>query len=152
LTIESVLAVLALFRIVFDFALDAARMRKIQNDERLNPIGMRHGQGPCHRATPVMTDNHGAGSALGLDHRTDIVDQQGHRILFDAGGTTRQVVAPLIHGHDAVVSAERVHLFAPCIPEVRKAMDHHDQRTLADRNIVNFYAVRIRVVLLDPIP
>src|ERR1700748_1215624 len=50
------------------------------------------------------------------------------------------------------MAAQGIHLLAPGVPEVREAVDHNDQRTLAQGDIVNFDAAGIGIVMFDAIP
>src|SRR5690606_35603414 len=64
-----------------------------------------------------------------------------------------KVVAAQVDGDGSItVVGQRAHLLAPRIPEVGKAMDHHDQRTLTQCRIVDLHATGVRILVLDSIP
>ena len=72
-----------------------------------------------------------------------------HVVIFDAFGLVAQVVAALIDGDALKLVRKRRHLVAPRVPEIRKPVDHHDQRTLAEARVVNLHAVGIGVSVGD---
>jgi hypothetical protein len=63
-----------------------------------------------------------------------------HVVILDALGFVAEVVAALIDRHDLEILRQRRHLVTPGVPEVREAVNHHHQRALAKRRIVNLHA------------
>jgi hypothetical protein len=80
-----------------------------------------------------------------------IADEQSHIIILDAFRFIAQVVSALVDCHDIVVFGQSIHLFSPRVPEVGKAVDHHDQCIflVAERCVVNLHAVAIGVAVFD---
>ena len=71
-----------------------------------------------------------------------------HVVVLDAFWLIAQVVAALIDSDDLIATRERRHLMTPAVPEIWEAMDHHDQRSLAERRIVNLDATLGRCVAM----
>ena len=50
-----------------------------------------------------------------------------------------------------MVGRQSLHLMAPRVPIVGEAVNHDDQRALAQRSVVNLHAVAVGVMMLDTI-
>ena len=75
-----------------------------------------------------------------LDDRRHVADEQPHVVILDALRFVAQVVAALIDRHDLKTLRQRRHLVTPGVPEVGEAVNHHDERPLAERRVVNLHA------------
>ena len=115
-------------------------MGKIQDDELADELRRVHRQAPCDHAAPVVADDDGVALPEVLDDGDDVADEQLHVVVGDAGGLVAVVVATLIDGHDLEAVGEAGHLMPPAVPEIREAVNHHDQRAGAHGRVVDFHA------------
>src|SRR5262249_24611778 len=87
-----------------------------------------------------------------LDDGGDVRDEQAHVVAVDALRLVAQVVATLVDRDHLISVCERGHLVPPRVPEIRKPVDHDDQRPLAERGVMDLHAaVRRRVAVLDAV-
>jgi hypothetical protein len=68
---------------------------------------------------------------------------------LDAEITWLRDVAPT---HYLVLILQSFHLVTPAVPEIRKAVNHHHQRTFAHRCVVNTYAIAVGVTVCCAVP
>ena len=142
----------ALLGIGAQLAQQAARVRQVEDHQAAGHLGVQHGEGPGDRAAPVVADDHRPLLALIADHRGDVADQIDQLVLLDALRLVAQVVAALIERGDPIARCQRLHLIAPRIPEVGKAVQHHHQRaTPSERRVVDGDAVVVDIVVADAV-
>ena len=72
-----------------------------------------------------------------------------HVVVLGTGGAVTEVVAPLVDGDDLELVLQPGHLVTPGVPVVGEAVDHHDQRTLTRRGVVDLDAVVLDVSMAD---
>ncbi len=96
---------------------------------------------PGHGAAPIVTDDDGLLLAEVFDDRHHIRHEHAHAVVLDALRLVTQIVTALVDGHDTVVRRQCCHLMSPRVPEIRKAVDHDDERSFAHGGVMNFHTV-----------
>ena len=98
--------------------------------------------GPRDRAAPVVPDDRRVALAEGVDQPFDVGDQLRHGVRGHAGRLLALVVAAEIGRHDPEARRERGDLVAPRVPELGKAVQQDDERTVTVDDAVQAHAVR----------
>ena len=98
---------------------------------------------------PVVADDRRLLLTEVADHRHHVGDQQRHAVVLGAFGAVTEVVAPLVDGDDLELVLQPGHLVTPGVPVIGEAVDHHDQRTLTRRGVVDLDAVVLDVSMAD---
>src|SRR5215831_17149357 len=106
-----------------------------------------HGKLPSDGPAPVMAENDGFVPPIMSHDGLDITYQVVHQVILSSIGFITQIVATQIKSNDLVVVRECDHLVAPCIPKVRKAMYHDNQRSLANPGVVNAYSLIVSIMM-----
>ena len=126
-------------------------MRQVEDDQVLRHLRQVDRELPGDHAAPVVSDDRRLVAPEMADHRRDVADEQADVVVLDAFGFVTQVVAALIDRHHLKAIRQRLHLMTPRVPEVRKAVDHHDERALAERRVVNLHSLRFGVAVFDAV-
>ncbi len=122
-------------------------MRKIQDDQAVDHLRNVQRGLPCDHAAPIVADDDRLLFAQRLDDGDHVAHQQSHVVILDALGLVAQVVAALIDGDALEFIGQRLHLVAPRVPEIGKAVDHDDQRAAAEARVMNLDAVGIGITV-----
>ncbi len=123
-------------------------MWQVQNHQLVGHLGMGQRERPGDRAAPVVTNDGGALLPGVLDDCRDIGKVIRHGVRRNPIRLVATVVAAQVDGYDVVLARERRHLVSPCVPEVRKSMDHHHQWALAEAGVVDTHAVVVGIAVL----
>src|SRR5207253_1971541 len=99
--------------------------------------GMSYRKGPRDSTAPIVTDQDELIVTELRCKRTDVFNL----ILLHVSGLGGQVVAAHIRNHDLIVAAELSQLVLPRIPKLWKAMQKHEQFSLASRHVMQVDAV-----------
>ena len=127
-------------------------MRQVEHDQALGHLRQIHRELPGYHATPVVPGDRRLVASEVADNRGDVRHEQAHIVALHALRLVAQVATTLVDRHDLKRVRERRHLVSPGIPEVWKAMNHHDQRSSAERRIVNLHAaLRYGVSMRHPV-
>ena len=145
-------AVLFLLAIERQLTLQTPGVRQVEDHQLVGHRGLSHGEHPGHEASPVVT-RHGGRFVTGIaNHGRDIADQKVVRVVVHALRFVAAVVPALVDRHDLIVLRQGLDMVAPEIPEVGKAVDHHDERTLTEGHVVDPQAIVLGIPMFDPVP
>ena len=125
-----------------------ARMRRVQDGQAVDDLGVIHRQRPGDASAPVVPDHHrGLGTEL-ADETADVVGQLVGGVVAEGAGLRRQVVAAKVRRDDAEARLdERFDLPPPAVPELREAVQQDDQRPVAGFDVVQHRVADLRVAV-----
>ena len=70
-------------------------------------------------------------------------------ILIDLGGFCRKIVAAHVRSDCLIVAPELSELILPFVPELREAVNKHNQLSFARRHIVQTYSIHFRIFVFE---
>src|SRR5882672_8377162 len=122
----------------------------VDPDHSLDAVARHQGGIPCDRAAPIVTDDHALADSESVEHPDDIANQLALRVRLDWRGTFGLAVSALV-GRNRVKARlrERLHLMAPRVPHLGKAMAQDDRKALAGLCDVHPDAIAFHETMLD---
>src|SRR4051794_19767102 len=114
-----------------------ARMGRVENGQPVHHLGVVHRRSPGGGPAPVVAhQRRGLGTEL-VDEIAHVVGQLGGGVRRGAVGLRRQVVAAQVgRDHAETGRREGLDLQPPPEPELREAVQQHDQRAVAGLGVV----------------
>ena len=102
-------------------------MGRIDDDQPLEPLGVRDGERPGDDAAPVVADEHEPLAAEMIGEGAEILDHVRDPVLRELRRLVREVVAPHVRRHGLMLTAEVRELRAPLVPELGEPVDEQHQ-------------------------
>ena len=150
LEVPGILAVFLLVGIVGQLPRQPPGVGEVEYDQLVTGLRIPHREVPGDGATPIMADDGGLLLLEMPDDRPHISDEMFHLVALHAGGFVAAVVASHVDGDNLVAIAERLHLVAPGIPIIRKAVDHDHEGSLSEGGVVDLDSGGVGVAVLHP--
>ena len=123
-------------------------MRAVQHHEALGRLRLPRGEGPGHRAAPVVADDDRALPPEVADEPQHVGRQQLELVAGHAFRLVALTVAAQVRRDDLEALGQGRDLAPPGVPELREAVQQHDERALACRHVVEAHFSGLREAVL----
>ena len=124
----------ALGRVLDQALLEDERVRRVDDDQALDPVGMAQRRQPGDRAAPIVADQGEAAEPERVGERDQVLDDAVGLVVLDALGLVRAAEAALVGRDDADSrAARRARLVAPGAVRFGKAVEEEDRLAVLGR-------------------
>ena len=130
-----------------ELARERNRMRCIDDDEFAQGLWIRYGIAPGERTTPIVRHQHEFLMPQMSRELTHILDQHARLVLLHLRRAVGKVVAAQVGRNREMIAAEMFQLLFPAVPELGKAVQKQDQRSLSGVGVMQAHAVHTGVVV-----
>src|SRR5919112_5379715 len=132
---------------------EASRVRDVEDRELFHALGVAHRRDPGDYSTPIVPDHVGRLSPTGHDQALHVARQQLDAVCSHPGWFVREVVAPHVGGHNPEAGLDqRRDLVPPLVPELREAVQHQHERSLASLDVVQLQVAKISIAVRQLYP
>jgi hypothetical protein len=124
------------------------RMGHVEDGQPVDDLRVAHRSVPGEGSAPVMTGQQRRLGPAFVDETADVGGQLVGVVGMDAVRLGGQVVAAHVGGDDAESRRrERLDLQPPAVPELREAVQQHDQRPLAGLDVMQPHLTEVGVAV-----
>src|SRR5580704_2197580 len=110
---------------------EALEMRTVHHDETIDDVGTHQRRRPCDTAAPIVAYYSGAFVSHRLDQIGDVANQFVERVVADSDRCVGLAVSAHLRRDAFETVRQCMHLMAPRVPALGKAVEHDDRPSRA---------------------